>query len=138
MSRFFIPLSHWSSDDFSERHQNLCTNLLNSGEMVEVFLFLIFGLVLHGMRRNPIEIDIKHIIFFLEIEAAIFSNKKNIYHFRQMQSLQNLSNSFFPLPIIHQDFGCFRQYQAKILCNYSNDYRNKENYFTYNIQKNDK
>ena len=33
------------------------------------------------MRRNPIEIDIKHIIFFLEIEAAIFSNKKKYLPF---------------------------------------------------------
>ena len=55
LSKFFIPLSHWSSDDFSERHHNLCTNLSNLGEilLVKVFLFLMFGLILHCMRRNP-------------------------------------------------------------------------------------
>ena len=139
LSRFFIPLSHWSSDDFPDWQWNLCTNSLNSGEilLVEVSLFLIFGLVLHGMMRNPIRnwCIQKWLTFFREIEFTIYQ-KRHIYHFRQRQSLHNLSNSFLSLAKIHPDFRCFRQYQAKILCNYSNDYRYLENHFTYNIQKN--
>ena len=61
-----------------------------------------------------------------EVKVIIFSNKIDIYHFRQTQSLHNHSNLFLPLPIIHLDFGYFQQYQAKILCNYSKDYVNSK------------
>ena len=66
LSKSFMTLFHWSSDDFSEWHQNLCTNLSNSWDnsLVEVFLFLMSGSLLHCMRRNPIR---KHFIYFLWI-----------------------------------------------------------------------
>ena len=70
LSKFFMTLFHWSSDDFSEWHQNLCTNLSNSWDnsLVEVFLFLMSGSLLHCMRRNPIK---KHFIFLCEIEVKL-------------------------------------------------------------------